>query len=498
MKNKPTNVGIYVRVSTEQQVREGYSIEAQKEILVNFALEQKWNIYDIYADCGVSAKNINNRPELNRLINDIKSRDIDIVLLYKFDRLTRDARDTEDIMSIIEEYGIQVITLSGGLIDVSNATGRFMVRINGAQAQFEREQIIERVKMGLRQKVKQGYTLACATTCYGYDRKIHEKEQIINDAEAVVVKKIFNLYSDGKTLTQICDILNTEGVPTKMAGKRLKRKGVDEYYIVQSCWRTKTIREILSNPTYIGKVRYHIGKIDNMVEEGRHDSIISQELWQDVQNKLQKNKRAAKTNIPKEDVYFCGSLFCGVCGAKMTTSRTVKRKKDGTKVIFRSYVCPNKEKKICQNSGISHLKMEKAFCNYLETIEDLNTDLLKNISNDVVNTNNDIYQKNLTILKNKKRDVINSYIASSLSVDQLNDIISEIDKKIKFFNEELIKSSKLQGCHLNEKNISKKLKQHWLLLSNSEKKNFLLNFVDKIMVINNKLELPILTITFEN
>ena len=147
------SAGIYIRVSTEHQAKEGYSVAAQKNNLTNFSLNQGWEIFDIYADEGISGKNIKDRPEVKRMINDIKENKIDVVVLYKFDRLTRDSRDTEDIILLVQEYGIEVFTLSGGIIDVSTATGRFSIRINGAVAQLEREQTIDRVKVALKQKI---------------------------------------------------------------------------------------------------------------------------------------------------------------------------------------------------------------------------------------------------------------------------------------------------------------------------------------------------------
>ena len=171
VESKVMNAGLYIRVSTERQVKEGYSVPAQKENLTKFAKQQGWNIFDIYADEGISGKNIKDRPNVKRLFEDIKNNKIDVVLLYKFDRLTRDSKDTEDIIELIQNCGIQVITLSGGNVDVSTATGRFTVRINGAVAQLEREQTIERVKVAFVQKVKEGYSLCSGVTCYGYNRK---------------------------------------------------------------------------------------------------------------------------------------------------------------------------------------------------------------------------------------------------------------------------------------------------------------------------------------
>lgn len=487
MQKEFLNAGLYVRVSTEHQVREGYSISAQKENLSKFAQNQGWNICDIYSDEGISGKNIKDRPEVKRLINDIKNGSIDVVVLYKFDRLTRDSRDTEDIINLVQEFGIQVITLSGGAIDVSTASGRFMVRINGAQAQFEREQTIERVKFGFKQKVKQGYTLASAITCYGYNRKKHEKEQTINKNEAKVVKRIFQMYSDGKSFTEICDILNIEKIPTKMNGKKIKKKGMNEYYIVDSIWMPKTIRLILTNPTYIGKVRYHIGKEDYFDIEGNHKPIIQKKLWKDVQDRIKKIKHISKTNFPKEDIYYCGTLVCGDCGHKLTTNRTTRLKKDGSKVTFNNYRCINREKKICSCVGISHKKVEAAFLQYLDNIEEL-TEIekikIKNKENNKKELK--ILEKQITQLSLKNKEVMNLFMIDKISHEQLKYMTDEINKKKECINNEILRIKNLMSSkQSNEtKEFSKNIKEHWLYLTNKEKLYFLTNFIEKIVIKN--------------
>ncbi len=487
IESKLNNAGLYVRVSTDRQVQEGYSIAAQKENLTNFANNQGWNIFDIYADEGKSAKNIEERPEVKRLIEDIKKKLIDVVVLYKFDRLTRDCKDTEDIIDLIQQFGIQVITLGGGVVDVSTATGRFSVRISGAVAQLEREQTIERIKVALVEKVRQGYTLASATTCYGYNRKNHEKEQTVNQAEAKIVKRIFKMYVEGKTFTEICNILNTEKVPTKKAGKVSKKRWTNEKYAINSIWMPKTIKLILTNPTYIGKVRYHIGKEDGFVADGHHKPIISMKLWNDVQSKITKIKRTYRTNLPKDDVYYCGTLVCGICGQKLTTNRTNRYKKDGTKVVFNGYRCVNREKKLCTCLGVSHRKVEEAFLDYMDNIESLTE-----IDKVEINQEDDDFEeletlkKSLSQATNKKREVMDLFMINNITHEQLKYMTSELDKKTEMLTNEI---ARLERILTPKKNIDKAqialtLKEHWQYLSNKERLEFLNNFVEKIVIVN--------------
>jgi len=481
------NAGLYIRVSTERQATEGYSVPAQKSNLTKFAERQNWDIYDIYADEGISGKNIQDRPEVKRLINDIKNHKVDVVALYKFDRLTRDSRDTEDIIELIQQFGIQVFTLSGGAVDVSTATGRFTVRMNGAVAQLEREQTIERVKFAFKQKVEQGYTLACATTCYGYNRKKHEKEQTINKEEARIVKRIFKMYIEGHTFTEIANILNTEKIPTKLNGKEKKKRGTDETYIVNSIWMPKTIRLILSNPTYIGKVRYHIGKNDGFIAEGNHKPIVTMKMWNDAQNKLAKIKKVSKTNLPKDDVYYCGTLVCGICGHKLTTNRTNRIKKDGTKVVFNGYRCINREKKLCTCLGVSHKKVEEAFLDYIDNIEAL-TDI-----NKVEITTNDedlkeleTQRKSLLQTTAKKKQVMDLFMINEITHEQLKYMTEELNKKSEYLDSEI---KRLESIIEPKENVDKSkiadtIKEHWNYLSNKERLEFLTNFIEEIVIVN--------------
>lgn len=487
IESKIMNAGLYIRVSTERQVKEGYSVSAQKDNLSRFAKQQGWKIFDIYADEGISGKTIKDRPEVKRLIEDIKQKRVDVVVLYKFDRLTRDSKDTEDIIELIQQFGIQVFTLGGGTVDVTTATGRFAIRINGAVAQLEREQTIERVKFAFEEKVKQGYTLASATTCYGYNRKKHEKEQTINKEEAKIVKRIFKMYVEGKTLTQICNILNTEKVPTKMAGRVVRKRGTDETYTINSVWMPKTIRLILTNPTYIGKVRYHIGKEDGFVVNGNHKPIISEKLWNEAQSKISKIKHTYRTNLPKEDVYYCGTLVCGICNQKLTTNRTNRIKKDGSKVVFNGYRCVNKEKKLCTCLGVSHNKVESAFLSYMDNVEDLTE-----IDKVEIKDNNDDLEELETLKKSlsqtitKKNQVMDLFMNDAITHEQLKYMTVELDKKTEMLTNEIARLERIltPKKSIDRKVIATTIKEHWQYLSNKERLEFLNNFVEEIVIIN--------------
>lgn len=149
------SAGIYVRVSTERQANEGYSVAAQKENLTKFAKDNNFKVFDVYADEGISGKNIDGRPAVKRLIEDIQNNKIDVVLIQKFDRLTRNITDTEDFIRLFQEYDVDVWSISdGGKVDISNLNGKFMTRLKGLFAQHERELTSERIKVAFARKAR--------------------------------------------------------------------------------------------------------------------------------------------------------------------------------------------------------------------------------------------------------------------------------------------------------------------------------------------------------
>ena len=186
---KEYKTGIYIRVSTDEQAKHGFSIRAQKEKLLNYANIKEWAIYDIYIDEGLSGKNLE-RPQIQKLLSDIKVKEVNNVLVFKIDRLTRSTKDLIDLIELFQKYNCDFNSLTES-IDTSSPTGRMFIKIIGLFAEFERETIGERIKVGLERKVKEGYSLCSSTTSYGYTRKKGQKIQTIDIKEAKIVKQIY-------------------------------------------------------------------------------------------------------------------------------------------------------------------------------------------------------------------------------------------------------------------------------------------------------------------
>jgi len=339
-----SSTAVYIRVSTEEQAREGYSIRAQEEKLRSYAEIKDWQIYRVYADEGISAKDIDGRPEMKCLISDIISGKVNNVLVYKIDRLTRSTKNLIELIDLFNQYNCSFNSLNES-IDTATATGRMFLKIVGIFAEFERENLAERVRLGCERKVKEGFTPAASYQSYGYNRETGEKVQRIFPEEAEIVKRIFNMYlRENYSLTQIARVLDDEKIPTKRG----------------RTWSVPAIKLILKNPNYIGKVRYSINDESRYFEaNGKHEPILSETVFWEAQKKLARMKKISPTKRPKDDAYFCGVLYCASCGGKFSTKWSYRS--DGSPKHV-NYRCTNAVNSKCtEKSLISQSKIARAF-----------------------------------------------------------------------------------------------------------------------------------------
>ena len=296
--------GIYIRVSTEEQALNGFSIRAQKEKLQSYCHIKDWEIFDIYIDEGISGKNINERKSLIKLIDDIKNKNINNVLVYKIDRLTRSTKDLIDLIDLFNKYNCAFNSLTES-IDTETSTGRMFIKIIGIFAEFERETIVERVKFGLERKVKEGYTIANKNISFGYTKNRGEKIQKIDREKAKIIKDIFNLFLKNKNYSLTANIIN----------KKYKTKK----------FNYKNIKNILINKTYIGYVRYGINKNNFFEIKGKHESIIDENIFYKVKKLI--DEKSIKN-------------ICQICGSRLIKKSckyfSVRKNK---KIIYKYFYC---------------------------------------------------------------------------------------------------------------------------------------------------------------
>lgn len=272
---------IYIRVSTDAQFEEGYSVDAQKEQLTAYCISKGIKEYDYYIDGGWTGSNME-RPELERLINDVKGNQISHVVVYKLDRLSRSQKDT---LYLIEDVfmpnNVDFVSLTESL-DTSTPIGRTMIGILAAFAQLERETIRMRTRMGMLERVKEGYWMGGGRIPFGYD---YDKEQgiLIPNKDAEKVRKIYDLYIQGYSPQNIANMLGLKY--DRLAIQILKRKS-----------------------------NYGIIEYNGEEYQGRHEPIISKELYDKAMTSMI-NRSTTRTYT--SDYLLTGLLYCGKCGAKM-------------------------------------------------------------------------------------------------------------------------------------------------------------------------------------
>ena len=248
METKPL-AAIYVRVSTQEQAQQGFSLDAQQEALQNYAKALGYEIYKIFRDEGKSAKDIKHRPEMVQMLEDAQNKKFSAIFIYKLDRFSRSLKDLILTIDQLKELGIDFVSLQDK-IETTSASGKLMFHIISAFAEFERNIIGDRTKFGMQRKAKEGGFITKAPKGYKLVDKI-----LVPDDNSQEIQKIFQEFLDSDiSLTQLAK--NYSMTPTGM-------------------------KKLLRNMTYLGKVKF-----DNEITEGTHKPLIDATLFNKVQDKI--------------------------------------------------------------------------------------------------------------------------------------------------------------------------------------------------------------------
>lgn len=293
-------VGCYVRVSTQEQAKEGYSIGAQTDRLKNYCLARDWNLYRIYTDPGYSGAKME-RPALKQLISDVENHRIDLVLVYKLDRLSRSQKDTLYLIEdVFMKNDVAFVSLNENF-DTSTAFGRAIVGMLSVFAQLEREQIKERSQMGRIERAKEGLWKGGGYVPIGYTYDAAANQLLIQEYEAMQVRECYDLYVNKRlSITKVTKTLHDKGYRYKC--------GAWEH--------TSAAMKVLTNSIYIGEIKWNGG-----VYQGQHTPIIAPELFYAAQNRLEERRWNKDGKLPKKSPFqatqlLSGLLFCKVCGAR--------------------------------------------------------------------------------------------------------------------------------------------------------------------------------------
>ena len=470
MDEKIKSAGIYIRVSTFDQAREGFSLREQEERLKEFCKFKRYNIYKVYQDAGISAKN-DKRPAYQEMIEDVKKGNINVIVALKLDRLTRSVYDIEKLMKFVNDYECDIDCMA----DESNTTtsnGRMVMRIMTSVSQNEIEKCSERTKFGMAGAIKNGHIPN--RTGLGFKRE--NKKLVPDPLTKDIIVRIFDLYLEGKSHQAIANIYNKE----KVLGK--------------TNWYDSTIQKILSNELYKGdyvngKRTKHPTYYENVIEP-----IVSKEKWESCQYQKLRNAR----HYERTATYlFTNKLKCSKCGNFLGGHATTKT--NGKKYYY--YKCNT-----CKTyfNEIDIEKELKAFMLELAKQDDLINNYYTPFIKSKLEDKTEDYKKGIKELDKQLDRIKTAYIKG---VVKLEDFDKEI-KHIEYQKSDLEKRQKEQKQYenlsftLNDLLIIQDMQEiefytnpdvlnNWSNKSKEDKQKIIGKYIDNITIEkkNNKFEI---------
>lgn len=468
------NAAIYCRVSTEDQAREGYSLGEQLEKLKDLCKFRNYSVYRVYEDAGISAKDMDHRPEFKKMLEDVKNKKVNVIVSYKLDRLTRSVRDLETLISELEKYDCSLECAMDD-INTSTANGRFFVRMLTVLSQLEIERVSERTKFGLVGAIKDGHIPVRKTLGFMRDNK----KLIINPNESDIVLRIFDLYLKGNSYQRIANIFNKENVLNKK-------------------WYDTTILKILSNPLYKGD--YISGGRTGIpvLYEGVVEPIVSKKMWEECQIQTRKNTR---NYTRRNDYIFFQKIMCSKCHRIMACKAP-----GGSKKKYIYYKCDKCKTSINENKLTSLLVDEiSSIMEYDITVKKFFAPLLKHKIENV----NELLNKEINSLKDKLIRLKDDYLNNIISIEEFKTDKNSLENKIRQIEEKQKEERELDKYNFTFEDIMLKrdlesiksmtipfyqnnFKIKWNELTTKDKQNIMMDYIDSIEVIkkdNNNLEI---------
>ena len=413
--------GLYIRVSTEDQAREGFSLKEQEKRLRAMCEYKGYEVYKIYKDSGISAKTGNYRPAFEELLQDIKGKKCNTIVVLKLDRLTRSVYDWENILKFLEENDAY-LDCANDDINTTNANGKMISRILTSVSQQEIERTSERTKVGLAGAIKEGHIPARAPLGYKHIDKKLVPDPLTKD----IVIRIYDLYFEAKSYYNIATIFNEEQVLGK------------------TNWKDTGILRIISNEVYKGD--YVHGKRTNHPTYYKDvvEPIISKEMWENCQVQKKKNQK----NYMRTQTYiFLQKLKCPKCGRILAGGASHKIKSDKWYFYYR---CEN-----CKNS-IHEDKIEEKIKNLLADILEydnvVNEFFLPVLKSKVDNPKEQL-EKELKNLKNKNERIRKAYIDELFTEEEFKEESKLIENQIEMISSKLLENSQAEQLNFTTEDI---------------------------------------------
>jgi len=473
MNNEKKNAAIYCRVSTEDQVREGYSLGEQLLKLQDLCKFRDYNVYGVYEDAGISAKDTN-RPKFKEMMEEVRKQNINVIVAYKLDRLTRSVRDLENLIVELEKCNCSLECAMDD-INTSTANGKFFVRMLTVLSQLEIERVSERTKFGLVGAIKDGHIPVPKTLGFMRDKK----KLVINPAESEIVGRIFDLYLKGKSYQAIANIFNEENVLNKK-------------------WYDSTILKILSNPLYKGDYISGARNGTPVYYENVVEPIISKKLWEDCQVQTRKNTR---NFTRRNDYIFFQKIVCPHCNKIMACKAPGGKKK---KYIY--YQC-NECKTYIREDRLIELLIEQitTIIEYDITVRQFFAPLLKH----KVENTNELLGKEIITLKDKLIRLKDAYLSKIIEIEEYTEDKKYLESRIEDLKKKQQEEEELEQYNFTFEDIMLKrdlesikciinplyqsnFEIRWNELTLAEKQEIIMSYIESIEVIkkdNGELEI---------
>ena len=475
--------GIYVRVSTDEQRDNGYSIDSQLRMIKEYCEKNSYDIVDVYNDAGHSGKDLM-RPEMQRLLKDIKSHKIEKIVAIKVDRLTRNNYDGFWLLNYCEEHDVK-IELILEPYDVSTANGEMIFGMNLVFGQRERKEIGARTKRAMEEMALEKVHPAKAP--YGYTRNSETGHLEVEPIEAQIVKRIFELYKNGSSIRGISTTLNEE-----------------KAYLRQGKWNSDKVYKILTNSIYIGIFAYGKTKRkaqDILYVENYCEPIIGKNTWNITRKRLEKNKHP---NYGEHIHLFTGIVKCPNCGKIMSSTNSFKNSGKPNQKVYYHVTCnsPN-----CKSKGF-HYNCNKIEAKLGRVLNEL-TRYMYDMDNEIIVCNStktkDIkdIEKAIEKLKMQEKKLVDLYLSSTLNVETINNKNDIIKREIENLNkkkqqidpnndfkEYTIELLKKLDCNLEDNEVILKNKLGFAFvfdsLNRKSKKELIKRLIDTIEIKRDK------------
>lgn len=464
---------VYIRVSTDDQTE--YSPDAQLKRIKEYA--KKNNILVTkeftFIENGISGRSVEKRIEFKRMISIAKRKPkpFDVVLVHAYDRFARNVKESRIYKELLRnDLGIELISVTE---DFGNDKNSFLMEgIKDILNEYYSLNLSDEVLKGMSEKASRGELQTAAS--FGY-RAINNKLEIYKP-EADVVKMIFNKYiNDNVGFLDIARELNKLGIKTKR-GKN---------------WENKTVKYVIQNPVYIGYMRWQAGEkkdyskfnINESIEliKGKHDAIISKELWDKAQDKIKLNHTFSKPHQVNSNIcwhWMKGLIKCAECGHTYTRATYT-----GHKIRCNGYA----KGKCTNNVKLSVNDLENIILDNLKDTFKKKIDILVTKRKRKENFERDILLNQLELMQNKKERIKESYIAGIDTLEeykQNKEMITKEEEKIKKElscckdNSESLDN--INEIRINSENVYNLLKNP--KIENSIKKIAVNNLLDKVEI----------------